>query len=149
MKLVPARVNVSDIYALILTQSREERNGSSAADEMHDLDLVPIAHPGLRPLGARYDRPVQLDSDALLRKRKLQDELSQVGLFDAALLAVECDLNHTYIVVNPSVRTESAGGDDPAKFDLLALIGCAYQKGGPPVLEMRDLHVNSGQTIRV
>lgn len=65
------------------------RSRYSAADKMHDLQLVPILQSSLRPLVARHDLPVQLDGHAVRLHAKLLDQRTQCVRGTLATLAVD------------------------------------------------------------
>src|SRR5947209_5926516 len=66
----------------------------SAADEVHDLELVAFAESGFSPFGALNDRAIEFDGDAIGLHAQRTDELSKgEGLVEVPMITIDAYLH--------------------------------------------------------
>ena len=117
---------------------------------MNNLDLVSIAYPRLVPFDAPDNGAVEFHGDELRWQVKLINELCEIRCgFDTARLAVEMDIDHISIVNGTKWKTELAGSNDAAEFDLLARRNCTDKERGPAGVEFRHLKMHLCEPIRI
>src|SRR5688572_6191448 len=113
---------------------------------MYDLYFVAIADQSIYPVCAADNSVIQLNGNTLPGQRKKLQQAIKIDLCrNLASFAVYGYRYHGFILIVCLTRVESARGNDPSEFYLLAAAQGSYQDSGPSGCEVRHLKMDFGK----